>query len=353
MTRLLVIRFSALGDVAMTVPVLESLIREYPGVQITVVSRGAFQPLFAALPADRVTFFAADLKGVHRGIGGIRRLFGELKTTRFNGVADLHGVLRSRLLATFFRLSGVEVTTINKGRKEKRALTRWRRKVRKPLPTSFERYRAVFEKLGYSFPFSFVSLFEGKTPDTQQLEPLIGCKYAGERWIGIAPFAKHAGKIYPLDKMEEVVRLLADHSGIRLFFFGGGPEETRLLVQWEQQFAGSCSLPGRLNMIQELLLMTQLNAMLSMDSANMHLASLVATPVVSVWGATHPAAGFMGWGQCPQRAIQSELACRPCSVFGDKPCRRGDYACLNSLSPERIAEAVLQTIGYDKTCHSS
>ena len=93
---------------------------------------------------------------------------------------------------------------------------------------------------------------------------------------------------------------------------------------------------GKLNMRTELNLMSHLDVMLSMDSANMHLASLVNIPVVSVWGATHPYAGFMGWKQLPVNTVQLDLSCRPCSVYGQKPCWRGDYACLRDITPEQV-----------------
>ena len=97
---------------------------------------------------------------------------------------------------------------------------------------------------------------------------------------------------------------------------------------------------GKLNMRTELNLMSHLDVMLAMDSGNMHLASLVGTPVVSVWGATHPYAGFMGWGQSEKNAVQISLPCRPCSIFGNKPCIRGDYACLRQITPNQIIEKV-------------
>ena len=95
----------------------------------------------------------------------------------------------------------------------------------------------------------------------------------------------------------------------------------------------------------EQVLMSHLDVMLSMDSANMHLASLVHVPVVSVWGATHPYAGFMGWGQSVDRAVQLDMPCRPCSVFGQKPCWRGDYACLREIKPEWVIEKIEKVIG--------
>ena len=86
--------------------------------------------------------------------------------------------------------------------------------------------------------------------------------------------------------------------------------------------------------------MSHLDAMVSMDSSNMHLASLTGTPVVSVWGATHPYAGFLGWGQSTDNIVQIDLECRPCSIYGQKPCRRGDYACMNGIAPETIVDKI-------------
>lgn len=167
-------------------------------------------------------------------------------------------------------------------------------------------------------------------------------KPRGEKWIGIAPFAAHKGKIYPLEKMERVIELLLEREpNCRIFLFGGGAEERELLTQWEScHDRCTCALLGSL--YNELVLMSHLDTMVSMDSANMHLASLTGTRVVSVWGATHPFAGFMGWNQSPADAVQTTLPCRPCSIFGNKPCLHGDYPCLNSITPEEIVERVLK-----------
>lgn len=167
-------------------------------------------------------------------------------------------------------------------------------------------------------------------------------KPQGEKWIGIAPFAAHKGKIYPLEKMERVIELLLEREpNCRIFLFGGGAEERELLTQWESRHDRcTCALLGSL--YNELVLMSHLDTMVSMDSANMHLASLTGTRVVSVWGATHPFAGFMGWNQSPADAVQTTLPCRPCSIFGNKPCLHGDYPCLNSITPEEITERVLR-----------
>ena len=90
--------------------------------------------------------------------------------------------------------------------------------------------------------------------------------------------------------------------------------------------------------------MSRLKLLICMDSANMHFASLVGTPVLSIWGATHPYAGFYGYRQPMENAIQLPLPCRPCSVFGEKPCYRGDWACMDKILPEMILDKVNQIL---------
>ena len=145
MKRLLVFRFSAMGDVAMTIPVLYSLIKEYPDLQITIVSRPAFRPFFEQLP-ENISFVAADLYGKHKGIKGLYRLYRELNQTKYDAVADLHNVLRTFFLRWCFKVSGVSVKHLDKDRKAKKALIRQKNKIRQPLQTTFERYTKVFNK---------------------------------------------------------------------------------------------------------------------------------------------------------------------------------------------------------------
>jgi len=80
----------------------------------------------------------------------------------------------------------------------------------------------------------------------------------------------------------------------------------------------------------------------------MHLASLFGVPVVSIWGATHPFAGFYGYGQSPENIVQIDLECRPCSVFGNRKCYRGDWACMQLISPEVIVEKIDNALNHLK-----
>ena len=339
---ILVIRFSALGDVAMAVPVVWSLARQYPDVRITVLSRGFARQLFDEL-APNVGFMEADVKHEYRGLKGLNALYRRLVAKQFTAVADLHNVLRSEFLRMRFNIDHYRVAHIDKHRQGRRRLTSANNKQLTQQPTSFDNYAEVFRQLGYPVKLDFKSIF-AERPDGRgdlSLLPEEAMPTAGLN-IGIAPFAAHEGKVYPPRLMQRVVELLlTSHPQARIFLFGRGQQEEEYFSQWCQQHA-QCVYVGRYveSLRQELVLMSHLDVMLSMDSANMHLASLTATPVVSVWGATHPFAGFMGWGQTADRAVQIPLDCRPCSIYGQKPCLRGDYACLNRIAPEAIVEKI-------------
>lgn len=342
MKRLLVFRFSAMGDVAMTVPVLHSLLEEYPELHITIVSRAAFQPFFEKL-SPNLSFYVADLNGKHKGIKGLFRLYKELRQMKFDAVADLHHVLRTNFLCFCFKLSGIPVQQLDKGRKAKKALIRKKNKVRQYLPTSFERYTKVFYQLGFKFKPTFTSIFKPSSPDIEKIYQHTGEK-GNNRWIGIAPFAKHTGKMYPLERMEQVIKHLSQQTNYQIFLFGGGKQEIETLTHWSQKYPNTHILSNQLKLRGELALISQLDVMISMDSSNMHMASLTHTPVISIWGATHPWCGFMGWNQSIDNAIQIDLPCRPCSIFGNKPCLRNDYACMQQIHPETIIKQIKKVL---------
>lgn len=342
LTSVLVARFSALGDVAMTIPVLYSLCVSYPDIKFTFITRSSMTPIFINRPAN-LDVVGVDL-GAYKGVKGLWRLFREMRrNVRFDAFVDLHDVLRTKIFRFFCRISGIPVSVINKGRKGKKALTRSTNKVLLPLVSSRARYRQAFHALGLPVESNFEGLFgaPGAKGDPEAFAEVTAPKADGERWIGIAPFAAHAGKIYPLEMMEEVVKELTADPRNRIFLFGGGEQEREQLSRWASRYPRVTSLAEkRYGFAAELSLMSWLDVMVSMDSANMHLASLVATPVVSIWGATHPYCGFKGWRQAESDVVQLPMTCRPCSVFGNKACFRADYYCLRGIPPALILKHI-------------
>lgn len=342
---LLIIRFSALGDIAMAVPVVASLARQYPDLRITVLSRPFARVLFEGL-APNVGFMGADIKKEYAGLRGMNALYRRLVAKNITAVADFHNILRSNYLRLRFNLGHYHVAHINKHRCGKHRLTRNNNKVMEQQPTSFHNYLEVLARLGYTVEPTFTSIFPPEGGHLRLLPHVIGEKKKFQQWIGIAPFAAHKGKIYPKQNMEKViVQLIQRHPSCRIFLFGGGGDEKVVIDGWAEKYKNCVNASAVVGGLKnELILMSHLDVMISMDSANMHLASLTATPVVSIWGATHPFAGFMGWHQNPDNAIGLNLPCRPCSVYGNKPCLRGDYACLKNISPEMVLEKVAKLL---------
>ncbi|MGN7822772.1 glycosyltransferase family 9 protein [Chitinophaga sp. 22536] len=341
-TTILVTRLSALGDVAMTIPVMKQVLDENPQVQIIFVTNKNWGALCAGIP--RLVFFPADVKGAHKGVPGLYRLFRSIsRQYRIDAVADLHNVLRSRIVRTFFRLTGKPVAAIDKGRAGKKALTRKENKILEPQTSTIERYAIVFRQLGLHCTMGTRPVFAPR-PLPERVLAVTGAKDA-RPWIGLAPFATYREKMYPLAKMGMALAALVKDGTCRVLLFGGGKAEVGQLNELAARYPQAMSVAGRFTLEEELALISQLDLMISMDSANMHLASLYGVKVVSVWGATHPYAGFMGYGQSEQHAVQiTDLTCRPCSVFGNKPCFRGDHACMEWIKPEQITEKVIGLI---------
>ncbi len=342
MQHILVIRLSAMGDVAMTVPVIRALIQQHPEVKITVVSRPFFAPFFKDIP--RVSFFGADLKKRHKGFWGLYRLFRDLSSLHIDAVADLHNVLRSKIIRTFFKLTGTKIAFTDKGRKEKKALVRAENKVFKPVKTMVARHAETFNRLG--FP---VKLAQNLPFDRKNMQPPV-INFAGQKttkWIGIAPFAQYATKVYPPDLMKEVIRLLAENTDYTLFLFGGGEKERMLLEEMVPSSTRVKVVIGALSFEEELVLIQHLDLMLSMDSGNAHIAAMYQVPTITLWGHTHPYAGFAPFGQPEANSITSDrkkYPLLPTSVYGNKTVT-GYEEVMRTILPQQIVIKIKETIG--------
>lgn len=325
-----VIRLSAMGDVAMTVPVIRAFVAQHPDVKITVISRPFFKPFFDTIP--EVHFFPIDLEKKHKGILGLFRLFKELKERDVAELADLHNVLRSKMLTFFFKMCGLKTATVDKGRAGKKELTRAENKIFKPLPTMVQRHQEVFEKLG--FP---VDLRNPKFPEFPQ-----NPAKQNDKWIGIAPFAQYESKVYPLDLMQTVIDLLAQNQQYKIFLFGGGKKEIALLDEMAEGKINVENLAGKVKLPQELEIISNLDVMLSMDSGNAHIAAMLGTKVITLWGATHPYAGFAPFNQPLENALTSnrgKYPLLPTSIYGNKTVA-GYQDAMRTISPESVVEKI-------------
>lgn len=337
---LLVIRLSAMGDVALMAPVLNALVKQYPQVSVTLLTLEKWTPIFAHIPGLKLHF--AHPKTTHRGLGGLWKLSREIAALRPSAIADLHHVLRSKIIRFFLKPLQLQTAVLDKGRAEKKALTAFPNKTFRPLTHTTLRYAAVFESLGYPLLLAEEALLpKPATPQltlpqltTPQPDPKTKC-------IGVAPFAAHIGKQYPLQKMKEALRIfMAEQKNkYQLVFFGGGPVEQPLIKQLCQDFPKSTHALD-LSFEQELSLIAHLDLMLAMDSGNAHLAAMYGVPTLTLWGNTHPYAGFYPFLQDPNNALLADRNLYPglpTSVFGNK-VPKGYEKVMDTIAPVAVAE---------------
>ena len=332
-----------MGDVAMTVPVLRALIAQNPELKITVLTRAFFKPFFQDL--KNVEVYSVDLKGKHKGVLGLYKLSKELKalhtstslSTGFDAVADIHNVLRSKILKFFF--FGKQVVQIDKGRAEKRALISG--ESFQQLKTTHQRYVDVFKKLGFAIDLSNPT-FSSLKPLTENLQQFVSNKEL--KTIGIAPFAAHKSKMYPLEQMEKVIAELSENYNIILF--GGGKKEIEILNQLETKYLNVFSAAGKLSLEEECALISNTSLMLSMDSGNAHIAAMLGKKVITIWGVTHPFAGFAPFNQPDDfmlLADREKYPLMPTSVYGNK-FPEGYENAAGSISVKEIVSKVSSVV---------
>ena len=334
---ILVIRLSAMGDVAMTVPVLRAFSIQYPKTKITVVSRPFYKPFYDDI--QNLNFFPIDLKERHKGFLGLTRLFSDLRKLNIDAVADLHNVLRSKVVRTFFALSGKKVAATDKGRAAKKALIRAENKIFEPVKAMFDSHCTTFKKLGFPIDLTHPQ-FPEKAILTEEITTITGNK--STNWIGIAPFAQYESKVYPIDLMQEVIDELAKNQNYKVFLFGGGEKEIQLLNQLQNQHSNVIVLAGKLKFNQELEVISNLDVMLSMDSGNAHIAAMLGVKVITLWGATHPLAGFKPFNQSDDFCLTSDreqYPLLPTSIYGNKKVE-GYEDVMRTILPLQIIEKI-------------
>jgi ADP-heptose:LPS heptosyltransferase len=326
-----------MGDVLLLVPVLRSLVSAHKHVEVTVATRPRFASFFEGL--ERVSVFEADVDHTFTGLFGLRKLFRTLLgLNNFHVVIDMHDHVRTMMLRNLFKLRGKQVIVFKKGRAEKKAFARKEKKITKLLPHTVERYRNALKAAGFDFPMLAGPHLLPTDNSKNKLAEWLTSKalVKKEIWIGLAPFALHTSKIWPLANYPMLIESLIRQYNPKLFLFGGGEKEVTYFNDVQSLFPADCVVvAGQLKMAEEIALMHQLDLMICTDSSNMHLAALSGIPLLSIWGGTHPDVGFAPYDYGGENILQisrKELPCRPCSVFGTETCHRGDFACLTRIT---------------------
>ena len=336
----LVLRFQSLGNVAMMAPILASVAMQQPDAKFVVLARKRLADMFVGLP--NVIFHSADKENHPDRSKSVLHIFRELSDTHgITQVIDLQNNNRSRRLDFLFFITGRRITRLHSARMAQRRLCKHGYAESQPLPTEFSRYADTFFRAGLRSDNAFCSI-----PVNTEAADAVTARFGEHKgtWLGIAPFAKSRTNMLPYRISKEVIARFSKRPDTRLFLFGAGNVECEMLRQWAGVFQNVESVAGQLSLAEELELMRRLDLMLCMDSANQHLASLVALRCLSVWCGTHPYTGFYGWKQRPEDNIQQPLSCRPCTMHGKNRCSYRNFLCRNFTSAE-ITERVESALG--------
>ena len=330
---ILVIRFSAMGDVALTIPALLSVAHEYPNLKFTVITRPFYASFFPEHP--QINAVGINLEQ-HKGFFGLRKLAKQLQQEhRFDGVIDLHNVIRSKIITSYLKSKGIERVTFDKKRNEKRSILSG--KSDKQLPHIIEQYLNTFRKAGYKSPLQkgpwIVPTEKNELTQFLSSHNLISKE---EKWIGIAPFAAHEPKIWGLNNIQSLVNDLVKKN-YKIFLFGGGKEEIKQLDAIQNEGNGVYSVAGKIPFDQELALMTKLDALVCMDSSNMHFGCLLGIKVISIWGATTPLLGFYPYGneEFVVQVPEKDRAKLTLTGYGNKTTKNG-YEWKENISSKNI-----------------
>ena len=320
-----------MGDVAMTVPVIFAFAQSNPKVRLTILTKKQFAPLFRDV--NTATVILADFKGLHKGVLGLYKLSKRIRKLNIDAVADLHNVLRTNILKYF--LFGIKFNQINKGRSQKRELTEGINF--SPLRSTPERYADVFRSLGFSYELNTPS---PRAPKKLANSILNALGRFSSAVIGVAPFAAYASKTYPILKMDKVIYELQKKHIILLF--GGGPEESQQLQKLASKYTNVFSVAAKFSLEHELDIISNLKVMLSMDSSNGHMAAMLGVNVVTLWGVTHPYAGFAPFNQDVTNNLLADRVKYPkipTSIYGNTFPEGYEYA-IETIPVKSVLEAV-------------
>ncbi len=324
MTKILIIRFSSIGDIVLTTPVIRCVHRQM-NAEVHVLTKQAFTPILAENPyVNKVHSLEVNLSDVIQ----------ELQREKFDLVIDLHKNLRSRQVRRALDCPGVTFDKLN--------LQKWLLTVfkvdRLPRKHLVDRYFEAIARFGVKNDGAGLDYF---ISTSDQVDPT---QWVNGPYLVLVLGAAHTTKQIPIGKLIAIVE--ENEQPVLLV---GGPGEKAIGDQVvlsakskKQVFnlAGQLSLGGSADVIR------QAAAVITPDTGMMHIAAAFHRPIVSVWGNTVPEFGMYPYfpiGKSREKTIQVEgLACRPCSKIGYDQCPKGHFQCMEQQSAKLIVHAVLE-----------
>ncbi len=332
-SHILIIRLSAFGDVAMTVPAISVLRDNHPRVKITILTTEFFSTLYNQIPNINFLFF----KPKHKSIYGLFRLSRQINQIKPDHIIDLHDVLRTKILRIFLAFKFNRILVIDKGRKEKKSLING--SIFRRLKPMHQRYADIFSLKKMSINLQLFNIYSKINIDNKIHEFDLN-----KRLIGIAPFAGHNCKEYSLANILKLIELIGPSYQILIFGAPGAEEKKIKKISQEKTYIYTIS--SNYSLSEQMAVISNLDVMISMDSANGHVASLFGVNVITIWGATHPFTGYSPFNQPHKNSIipdSKRFPKVPVTVYGSK-CPKDYENAINSIRPEIIFKRVKEIL---------
>lgn len=340
----LVIRFSSIGDILLSTPLLRVLRARFPQGQIDYVTRSEYAQLVR---------FNANLNVTHEfnaatGFTGLRELKKKLRRERYDLVIDLHNSIRSRFLRS---MRGVgSIVTINKRIKERTLLIRFKKNTYDLIVPVGDRYIETVREFGIQS--------DGKGPEIHIPDEIlfgVSGKIAKlrlnkfEHVAGLCPFARHSTKEWPAERFIELGVKVANELNGAIMIFGGGPDKARAdhMVRSLSDSLGSeriFNLTGELSLLESAAAMQYCDVIVTNDSGLMHLAEATEKKVVAMFGSTVEEFGFFPQNKNSVVLERKGLYCRPCTHIGRAQCPEGHFRCMTEITAEDARRAVVEFI---------
>jgi heptosyltransferase-2 len=342
--RILVLRYSSLGDVALTLPALDELSSHYPKARLFYATKSAYASVVKYHPAvERVLTLPGS------GAFAFWDHLSEIKKLRPHAVLDLHDSLRTHLLKWFLRKMKIQKwVTYDRESKQRRRLVN--HKTKEPVPHVVERYVKALRGLGIQaagpYPL-IVPVPKSTTSFIKNFCELKGLK-TSESVVALAPGSKWFTKQWPPRYWSGLADRLTEGYGAVIWWFGSPEERSEIeAIQSRMTVATSkrgLNLAGEGDLLQTIQLLGHCDLFVGNDSGLTHIAVGRGCRVVAIFGSTTPSLGFAPWGPHNTIVENASLPCRPCHVHGRHSCPLGHFKCMEDLTVDLVEGAVARAI---------
>jgi lipopolysaccharide heptosyltransferase II len=344
---ILLIRLSSLGDVILTTPLIRALKDRFPEAGIDFLTKKEFAQLFQSHPHIRHVH-AFDTR---EGFWGLRALCRKIRAQGYDLIVDLHVNPRSIYISLLG--GGRLVRRYRKHSFQRQVLKRFRINFLRNAGPVIQRYFTAVEDFGIEHDRLGPELYPDAGSQGRAEEILAGSSHLNEGIIlGLAPGASKATKRWPPERFSEAAVRMTEGVNACIVLLGSrDDEDIARVVKDRLSSAGRdqvMDLTGRLSLLEAAAVIARLDCLISNDTALMHMATAVNTPVVAVFGPTSRELGFFPFGDNARVVEKLDLDCRPCSLHGDAVCPKGHFRCMLNISPDEVAAAGMDLVSRNR-----